>query len=505
MLVASIDEPDSLIGRLVAQGVNLSVDRGDLVYGGSDDVLGPDMIAALRRTKNAIVSRLELNRERGVLRLAPTTREQQRMEWRSRTDRHAATYNVCIRIDITGPLTSHDVEHAARTLVQRHEIFRTRFASYGEHLVQEIMSSPRVVVQVLERAALDGADGEQLLRWCARRGQAAFDLASEPPSRWCYAPVADGKAVLLLTMHHIACDGWSIGRLIEEFQAVGNRESLPAILYTPADFADYERQWLTADRIETARSFWAESLCNTSLSPRFRRCNRAITVGGEAGRVTCRFPLRIGECVAEMARTLALTEFSLYLAAFTLLLREETDAESCAVVIAVANRTRPEHEEMMGLARNAQAIPCSAGASDSLQAVARRISAFVQRCLAFPWFPINFLPSRPTDGVDTRCLPITFAFEHSTTKLGQFSGCEATVRYVFTRAARGGLSLQVRRQGPETDVLLEFATDHFTAEDATEMARRYVSIVVAALTEGTTSYDPELRRSAGHDSHKTTR
>ncbi len=499
--ISSVEQSDELIGRLVTRGVKLTLEGNDLLYSGSDDVLDEETITALRRAKNDLVSRLQSNRTRGVLRLGATTREQRRMEWRSRIDRHAATYNVCIRIDLKGPVEAQEVERVAHSLVERHEILRTRFAWYGKYLIQEITSAPRAVLQILEPAALNGASDEEVLNWCTRRGEAAFNLAADFPSRWCYAAIAPSEAVLLLTIHHIACDGWSIERLLKEFHDLLNLRPLAAVSYTPSDFAEHEQRWLTSERIKTATSFWTKELCGSTFHPTFRRSNGELNVGGSASRVIYPFPADLNSRVADMARKVALTEFTLYLAAFALLLREETSTDSCAVVIAVANRTRADHEEMMGLARNAQAIPCSARSTEDLVAIARRISAVVERASQFLWFPIDLLPAPGADGVDTRRLPITFAFERSGSKIDRFNGSATTMRYVFMGAARGGLSLFVRRQGEEADVLLDFATEHFSAQDATEMARRYVSFVVTAVDDWTKADRQQAERIEHHDSY----
>jgi hypothetical protein len=112
----------------------------------------------------------------------------------------------------------------------------------------------------------------------------------------------------------------------------------------------------------------------------------------------------------------------------------------------------------------------------------------VQRASGFQWFAIDLLPSHAADGVDSRRLPITFAFERSASKTTRLEHFASTMRYVFLDAARGGLSLLVRQQEEEAQALLEFATEHFSPEDATGMARRYVSIVVTQVDNWTESH-----------------
>jgi hypothetical protein len=482
------DQAAELVGGLVAAGVELSLEGRDVVFSGPAHALAQETVDTLRVEKEAVVSLLERNRERGVVKLGPTSREQRRMEWRNRTDRNPATYNVCMRLDLLGDADPGLLARAADALAERHEILRTRFAWYGAHLLQEVMAPPRAVLQLLEPAALRDAGDEEVADWCARRGRAAFDLGAEPPARWCCAPIGPGRSVLLVTFHHIACDGWSIERLLRDLRTLCragtglvDAASLPPVSMTPGEFARWESAWLTEERIEQARSFWTGELRGAALSPTLRRSGGELATGGEAASVVRTIPAGVGAGVAAAARLLATSEFPLYFAAFAMLLSEETGGRDCAVVIAGANRTRPEHEELVGLTRNAQPIRCSVEEGDTIDVVARRISTRVENALAYQWHPIDLIvpPDDAQGAADPRRLPITFGYEGPGDASLDCGGFSATVRDVYLGAARAGFSLLVRRRGDAAEAFFEYSKAQLSEADAGLLADRYVEIVTA--------------------------
>jgi hypothetical protein len=481
----SDEKADALVGSLVTVGVDLSLEGDDVVFSGPAYALGQETIAALRENKRAVVSLLQRNRTRGVLKLGPTSREQRRMEWRNRTDRNPATYNVCLRFELRGVINPQLLARVVTALAGRHEILRTRFSWYGEHLLQEIMSPPRSVLQILHPTTLSDASEQEVADWCSRRGAAAFDLGAEAPARWCYAQRGPDRAVLLITFHHIACDGWSIERLLREFQTLCCAEArlvevaVPPVTITPREFARWETNWLTDERVESARTFWVEELRGAVLAPALTRARVGAALGGDASCVVRTFTPAVTARVTAATHSLAMSEFSFYFAAFAMLLREETDGRDCAVVIAVLNRTRPEHEELMGLSRNALPIRCSAKEGDTIDVVARRISERVERALGYQWFPIGLIdpPDGTQETADPRRLPITFGFEGPSESILHCNGFSATMHDVFLGAARAEFSLLVRHREDAAEAFFEYSKSWLCAEDVGLLADRYVSIV----------------------------
>lgn len=477
---------ERLVGDLVSAGVDLAVDGGDLVFDGPARAVDDDTIATLRTHKDAVLALLTRNQDRGVVALGPTTVEQRRMELRGRMDRNAATYNVSVRVDLRGPVRPDLLDRAITSLTHRHEALRTRFAWYGEHLLQEVMQAPRTTLQVLPDDVLADASEDEVRQWCSRRGAAPFHLAAEPPSRWCYVPMAPDRGLLLVTMHHIMCDGWSIEILANDLVALyraeeGNVAALPPVTTTPRDFARWELGWLTPERVAEARSFWADEFHGATLSPVLARATGKPATGGDADLMVRVIPVDVADRVASVAREHGTTEFSLYLAAFAMLLKEETDGRDCAVVIAVANRTRQEHEHVVGLCRNALPIRCSVCDGDPIDVVARQLSTHVMRAMERQTHPIGIItPPTEDTRTDVRRLPFTFGFEAQDNLPVRCPRFAVTADDVFLGAARAEFSLLVKRRGEHLEAFFEYSKDQLKPEDAAQLADRYVGIVESA-------------------------
>ena len=485
MSASTMQGAERLIGRLVSSGVDLSVEADDIVFSGPVGALDKLTLDTLRREKHAVLSMLAQSRARGVLKLGATSWEQRRMEWRNRVDSHAATYNVCNRFEFRGVVDLRSLARAAVALTERYKILRTRFVGWGEHLLQEVMAPPRSVIEVAQPTGLGAVGNSRLDEWCMRRGAAPFALGSEAPVRWSYVQIAGDQAILLVTLHHIACDGWSIERLLNDFRVLYLAEvrreeatGLPSVAITPSDFARWEMDWLTQKRIEKARAFWTAELAGAELTPIFIRSRGPVAPGGEAGCVSRSLSAAVAARITSMSRSLALTEFSLYFAAFAMLLQQETSGGDCAVVIAVANRTRPEHEELVALTRNAQPVRCSVIPGDTIETVARRISARVEHAAAYQWFPIGLIeiPDGDTRTSDMRRLPVTFGFEGPSDATRNCSQLSASMHNVYLGAARAEFSLLVRRHADSAEAFVEYSKGQFSSQDAELMTEKYVRL-----------------------------
>jgi hypothetical protein len=484
------EDAEALVGRLVAGGVELSIKDNDITFNGPASALEESDVLELRVNKPAIIALLRRNLTRGVVKLGPTSWEQRRMEWRSRADRNPATYNVCMRLDLRGPSDPRFLGSVVSALVSRHEILRTRFSWYGEELLQEVMAPPRSVIQILPQTVLAEASDLEIEDWCARRGGVAFDLAAEAPARWCYAKIAIDRAVLLLTLHHISCDGWSIDRLLCEFAELcrsngqsGEPTSVIPDVATPIGFARWELEWLRGERVESAGEFWLEEFRMAELAPELTCWSGSPSPGRDAGCVVRTISAMATARSVDAARSCAVSEFSFYFAAFAMLLSEETDGRDCAVVIAVLNRACQEHEEVMGLCRNAVPIRCSVRAGDTIDSVARRISERVERVLEFQWCPLGVIATRlnAPDSVDIRRLPVTFGFSGPAENFLECGSFSATVHDVFLGAARAELSLLVRYRGDQAEVVFEYSRARMRFEDASLLADKYVRLVAVEV------------------------
>ena len=168
-------------------------------------------------------------------------------------------YNVPLAYQLDGPLDVPVLQRALNLLVARHEPLRTTIHSSEGTPVQSVQPARPVELAVVEAQE----DPEELLR---REAQRSFDLARDPMLRALLVRLGHHRHVLLLTVHHIATDGWSIGILFRELSeaysayAAGREPALAALPVRYADFALWQREWLRGERLEAQVAYWRQQL-----------------------------------------------------------------------------------------------------------------------------------------------------------------------------------------------------------------------------------------------------
>ncbi len=214
---------------LSLKGVKLGIEDGRLRSGGSQEILTRDVIAQLKQSKVEI---LQLLRERpDILNVYPLSYGQKALWflWQLAPESHA--YNVSFPARICSVVDITAMEKAFEALRKRHPILRTTFPKRGSEPIQQVHQN-----QELDFLLLDAStwSEDELKAKVVETHQLPFDLERGPVMRVRWFTRSNQEHVLLLTIHHIACDGWSIDLLIQELpqlyqaQRAGVEASLPS-------------------------------------------------------------------------------------------------------------------------------------------------------------------------------------------------------------------------------------------------------------------------------------
>ncbi|SMH62085.1 hybrid non-ribosomal peptide synthetase/type I polyketide synthase [Azospirillum agricola] len=267
----------------------------------------------------------------------------------------SAAYNVPLALRLTGRLDRDALGRALDEIVRRHEALRTRFPVHDSAPRQEIAPTPLPLpvlsLRPLAGAALAGAEREALDAESSR----PFDLENGPPIRALLLESGPDDHVLLLVMHHIATDGWSISLLMKELVALyeafaqGRPSPLPDPAAQYADFAHWQRNGLEADTLARQSTYWRERLDGL---PERHGLLGDFPLPAERTFRSATVTLPLGADLARRVRAFAQAEgatpFMVLLAAFHSLLFRHTGIDDQAVAISVANRTRHWQEEIFG-------------------------------------------------------------------------------------------------------------------------------------------------------------
>jgi amino acid adenylation domain-containing protein len=290
------------------------------------------------------------------------------------------------------------LERALNEIVRRHEVLRTTLAADDgqplQHVARELtLSLPRV-----DLAHLPAHEREtEAQRLAAEEARAPFDLAAGPLVRATLLRLRPTEHSLLLTVHHIACDGWSIGVLIRELTAIygayaaGQPSPLAELALQYGDFAVWQREWLQGEVLERQLGYWRKQLADLPTlqlptdRPRptvqsYRGAFRAFVLPGT-----------LVSGLRELANQEGATLFMALLAAFKVLLARYSGQDDFAVGTYIANRNRVEIEGLIGFFVNTLALRTDLSGDPSFRELIRRVRETALAAYAHQDVPFEML------------------------------------------------------------------------------------------------------------------
>ncbi|MGC4814796.1 amino acid adenylation domain-containing protein [Micromonospora sp. DT228] len=294
-----------------------------------------DMAAALSPADDA-----------AVLDRAPATYQQELMWRRQRQAPNPAAVHMAVRMNLTGRLDVPALERAVDGLVARHESLRTRLVDRAGELTQEVLPAGHVGLPVAD------LHRDQLDEWCLRVGREAFP---DDADRWLQtrlARVDDGTWVLMLVVHHLHGDGWSMLQLLDElgrgYAAERNGEAVPP---PPASsYLEYARRQRATPVAPGALAYWRRQLAGAprTLSLPTDRPQPA-RLSGQGEEFTFEIPADLTELLTSFAAARGSTIFPVLAAAYASLMRELTGSSDVVLAIPYAHRDDRAYESVVGL------------------------------------------------------------------------------------------------------------------------------------------------------------
>ena len=304
----------------------------------------------------------------GAVPLAPVPRDQalplsfaqQRLWFLDQLAPGSAFYNVPAAIRITGPLDVPALVSGLSEVLRRHEALRTVFPEAEGRPVQRILAPGQLEIPLYDLSALAETGREtgcetEVRRLLEAESAAPFSLASGPLLRVALFKLEPAQHVLLLTMHHIISDGWSMGVLIRELSVLypafkaGRHSPLPELAIQYADFAHWQRQYLTGDVLDRQLSYWRQKLTGAPAVLALPTDRPRPAVQSYQGRRhTFRIAGEVRRSVDTLAHRFGATSYMVLLAGFKALLARYSSQDDIVVGTPIANRNRREVEGLIG-------------------------------------------------------------------------------------------------------------------------------------------------------------
>ncbi|MCF2135558.1 non-ribosomal peptide synthetase, partial [Mycetohabitans sp. B3] len=221
----------------------------------------------LQQGTDALPEIMPVSREGGL----PLSFAQQRLWFLAQLDGVSDTYHIPLALHVRGPLDRAAWQQALDALFARHEALRSTFVSVdGQPQVQLLPADTGVPLRWHDLRGVPNAPAK-LARLRHEVAHAPFDLARGPLIHACGIQVADDEYVMLLTQHHIVSDGWSIGVFARELSALyaasvgAQADPLPPLAVQYPDYAAWQRQWLTGERLQAQSDYWRATLADAPV------------------------------------------------------------------------------------------------------------------------------------------------------------------------------------------------------------------------------------------------
>jgi amino acid adenylation domain-containing protein len=263
-------------------------------------------------------------------------------------------YNVPAALHLKGSLNSIALLQTFNEIVQRHEALRTNFVMVQGQPVQIINPTLKISLPIIDLRQLPQVEREiQARQLTTQEAQRPFNLSTDSLLRVTLLRLDETEHILLLNMHHIVSDGWSMGVLIGEIAALytafssGQPSFLPKLAIQYADFAQWQREWLQEEVLETQLAYWQKQLSGISML-NLPTDTRPAVPTYQGARQLLQLPKSLSEALETLSQQEGVTLFMTLLAAFKILLYRYTQQEDIAVGSAIANRNRSEIEPLIG-------------------------------------------------------------------------------------------------------------------------------------------------------------
>lgn len=307
-----------------------------------------------------------------------------------------SAYNIFSAIRLTGPLNVDALQNALSEIVRRHESLRTTFPEIKGHAVQEISAARAQGLPMLDLSECPEIDRKpRLMELVNEEAQRSFNLAVGPLFRTHLLRLSDQEHVLQITLHHIVSDGWSTGVLLREIAAlydarcVGTEPLLAELPVQYADYAQWQREWLSGEVRQSQLAYWMEQLKQAPAVLQLPTDHARLDVQSMRGSTTSALLKQdLLNALQELGRRCGATLFMVLLAAFKVLLGRYSGQTDIVVGSPIAGRNRPEVEGLVGFFVNTLVLRTDLEGDPSFRELVARVrevclSAYAHQDLPF--------------------------------------------------------------------------------------------------------------------------
>jgi amino acid adenylation domain-containing protein len=423
----------------------------------------------------------------------PLSFAQQRLWFLNQMEPNNPFYTITRAIVLEGALDLSAMRRTLNEILRRHEVLRTSFAIKDGRPAQIIAAYQPLTLPVANLQGLPEIEREhEAARLAQETAQRPFDLSASPLLRANLLRLGERRHVLLLTLHHIVADGWSIGVLYREIGALYNTfahdrpSPLPELPRQYADYAIWQQQWLSGDVLARQSAYWKRQLADISAlqlptdharpaAQTFRGASRPLLV-----------PKPVTEALKALSHHNEATLFMTLLAAFQALLHRYTAQDDIVIGSPIANRNRAEIENLIGFFVNTLVLRGDLSGNPRFRELlpqVRRVAldAYAHQDLPFEKLVEQLQPER--DLSYNPLFQIMFGLHNVPMAPMRLSDLTLTPQTIDNGRTKFDLAIELWEASEGLRGFFQYGTDLFEASTITRMVGHYQTLLASVAAD----------------------
>ena len=408
-------------------------------------------------------------------------------------------YNGSFRLNLEGSVEPSVLEKAFNELVKRHEVLRAVCRIIDDKPMLLIRPELDLHIGVIDLRVLALEQREtEMERLCSEEAKRGFDLKNGPLIRIGLLKIADKRHVLMLTIHHIVCDGWSVGILLEElakvYTAIVEEEpsSLPELPIQFGDYAVWNQERLASPEFKKEIGYWQRKLTGYQRLEVPTDFPRPTGLSVNSAIVSQLLPRDLTDALKRFSNENRATMFITTLAACAVVLHGHTGVHDICVGSPVAGRTRTDTENIVGLFLNHLVFRVQLATDQTFAELVAIVGDTVLEAFANQEVPFEeVVKAMPSGERPTPFYRVSFScqreYAHAATFALEFSGIRMSSLPSKSQGALYDLNFFVVERAAGWRLSLEYNTDLYTEATANEMLNSFRCVIDAVAA------DPHLR------------
>ncbi len=426
----------------------------------------------------------------------PTSFAQQRLCFLDQLEPNSAAYNIPSIIRLSGLLNVSALERSLNAIIERHEVLRTTFRLLEEQPMQVVIPALTVPLPLVDLQNLPKAEWEaETLRLATEEAQRPFNLAQGPLVRTALLQLEAEEHALLLTMHHIISDGWSmvvflqeLAALYEDFSA-SRPSSLSELPIQYVDFTIWQREWLQGRVLEQQMAYWKQQLEGASANLELPTDHpRPLVQTNRGSMYLFTLSRQQTDALKSLSRQEDVTLYMTLVAMFNTLLYRYTGKDDILIGSPTAGRVRVETEDLIGFFVNTLVLRTDLSGDPTFRQLLRRVREVSLEAQAYQNIPFEYLVKelQPERYLGQNPLfQVMLTLEPSLPALP--SGWSQTYMEIDTGTSKFDLSLTFEDRPEGLIGRFEYSTDLFDAATIERMAGHWQTLMKGVVD------DPEQR------------